>query len=410
MNIRIGNDIQVRFLLRGPEGFEKGNVKQMKVYFINESSTNVIDKHTNTKYYCGEAFPQTFVPSEYSLHTCGSAQYYVSPYDKCSYSTFGGGFHDAHYWPYYNGFGVTPDKFTNYKIPVKPGFYQMEGPSYLAPSKLEKEDKRASAYFQAGDQLYCGPYKMIVVLVLYDQGWNKNDLHTYTIDYGVVFNLVSDQSGEQGNITIDLDQNVVEISPCAKDIYVNMNSSLSIGKNDIQGNLYDISIKYQNGTTLCYSESKITALKFESSNTSVQIDENGKISTSEVSQDTTSTITVANEEYGLSTTFTVHVKYLQKESIGFASSTDISKVDLNGVDSEGRKLFKQVDNLEGNTQVTNYNNGYYLWIVSRSQIESVTSSGFPVPINGPTKQGDLYYYVCPTAQIATTWVINIKKK
>ena len=409
MNIRIGNDIQVRFLLRGPEGFEKGNVKQMKVYFINESSTNVIDKHTNTKYYCGEAFPQTFVPSEYSLHTCGSTQYYVSPYDKCSYSTFGGGFHDAHYWPYYNGFGVTPDKFTNYKIPVKPGFYQMEGPSYLAPSKLEKEDKRASAYFQAGDQLYCGPYKMIVVLVLYDQGWNKNDLHTYTIDYGVVFNLVSDQSGQQGNITIELDQDITSITPYVKDLYINMGSSLKLGQNDINGSLYDITINYNNGTDLNYSESKITKLIFTSSDPIVQVREDGTITTSEVSQDKTVTITVTDEKETASTTFNVHVKFLQKESIGFAESTNIADVDLNGVDSEGRKLFKQVSNLEGDIQVENHNTGYYLWIVSRSQIKSVTSSGFAVPLNSPIKQGDLYYYVCPTAQIATTWVINIKK-
>ena len=156
MNIRIGNDIKVKFTIRGPQGFDKVNVKQMRVYFINSLFENVETDCSVKKRFPKEPFPQFYTPSKYSIHGCGPWQYNTMP-RKCDYATFVPGFNDPHIWPYYNGFGVTPDKFTNYKIPVKPGFYQMEGPSYLAPSKLEKEDKRASAYFQAGDQLYCGP-------------------------------------------------------------------------------------------------------------------------------------------------------------------------------------------------------------------------------------------------------------
>ena len=285
MNIRIGNDIQVRFLLRGPEGFEKCNVKQMRVYFINESSTNVVGKHTNSKRYAGEAFPQTYCPSEYSLHTCGPVAYNVPPYDKCSYSTFGGGFHDAHYWPYYNGFGVTPDKFTDRCVPVTPGFFQLEGPSYLAPSKLEAKDKRVSAFFAASDQLYCGPYKMVVVLVLYDQGWNKNDLHTYTIDYGVVFNLVSDEEGQQGNITINLDQDIADIIVTSPKLTIATNSSLSIHDYDRDYNLYDIRIKYTNGTDVSYTDAENIKLTFETSSPVVSVDEYGIITTGETSDE-----------------------------------------------------------------------------------------------------------------------------
>lgn len=409
MNIRIGNDIQIRFSLRGIEGFEKRNIKQMRVYLINESSTNVISKDTNTKYYCGEAFPQMYTPSEHSLHTCGPSKYNVQPYDKCSYSTFGGDFHDPHYWPYYNGFGVTPDKFTNHKIPVKPGFYQLEGPSYLAPSKLEEGDNRATAYFQACDQLYCGPYKMIVLLVLYDQGWNKNDLHTYTIDYGIVFNLVSDEDGQQGNIVIELDKNVTKVIPSTQTIYMNANSRLELGQIDSKGTVYDINIVYDDGTIKSYKDDKSVTLKFYSSNSDIQITEDGTIISPDSQDGIESIISIFNEDGFITSTFHVYVNFLKQESIGFAASTDIQQIDLDGVDDQGRKLFKQVDNLEGNIQVTNYNYGYYLWIVSRTPIQSATSSNFEIPLNDPVKKDGLYYYVCPTAQIATTWVINIEK-
>ena len=411
MNIRIGNDIKVKFTIRGPQGFDKVNVKQMRVYFINSLFENVETDCSVKKRFPKEPFPQFYTPSKYSIHGCGPWQYNTMP-RKCDYATFVPGFNDPHIWPYYNGFGITPDKFSDCCCGMssgKPKGYDSSSFTFLAPSMLVEDENKAEAYFPAHQQFISGPYKMVVVLVMYESGWGRNNLHTYTIDYGVVFNLVSDQSGQQGNITIELDQDIRSITPYVKDLYINMGSSLKLGQNDINGSLYDITIDYGNGLNLNYSESQITKLIFTSSDPIVQIGKDGTITTSEVSQDKTVTITVTDEKETASTTFNVHVKFLQKESIGFAESTNIADVDLNGVDSEGRKLFKQVNNLEGDIQVENHNTGYYLWIVSRSQIKSVTSSGFTIPLNSPIKQGDLYYYVCPNPQIATTWVINIKK-
>jgi len=53
----------------------------------------------------------------------------------------------------------------------------------------------------------CGIYKLVVVLTVFEQGWGRHNLRTYTIDKGDVFELVDDNTGDSEAITINIDDN-----------------------------------------------------------------------------------------------------------------------------------------------------------------------------------------------------------
>ena len=107
---------------------------------------------------------------------------------------------------------------------------------FMAPSRVLPGKNRIQTYFPAADQFMCGTYKLVVVMVAYEAGWGRCDLHTYTIDYGEVFTLVDD-GGISGNVIIDVDKDdtiegdVVEIGVTqSKGMYYMLsNSTLSLG-------------------------------------------------------------------------------------------------------------------------------------------------------------------------------------
>lgn len=258
MNIRIGNDIKLKFTVKGPEGFDQVNVKQMRVYLTNSAFETTPDKCIIKKRFPREPFPQFYTPTKYTLHGAGRFEYNVSPYNvKSHYSTFCGDFHDAHLWESFNGFGLRPGHFVdNFCHPCYNT--QSLSPTFLAPSVIEEGKNQASAYFPACEQRIAGPYKMVVVLVVYDQGWGRNNLHTYTIDYGTIFNLVEDSTGMSGNVIIDVDNNSTEDGEIKSlkfanyDLYANANSTIKLGDNDIDGVLYNLQATLENGSTVDY--------------------------------------------------------------------------------------------------------------------------------------------------------------
>lgn len=80
---------------------------------------------------------------------------------------------------------------------------------YLAPSNVLEGKNRIQVYFPACDQYACGVYKLVIVLVIYESGWGRCNLHTYTIDYGDIFTLVDDNTGASGDVTIDVDNDQI---------------------------------------------------------------------------------------------------------------------------------------------------------------------------------------------------------
>lgn len=421
MNIRIGNDIKIKFTLRGPYGYDKVNVKQMRCYLVNAAFENLPEEQNPHKHFPFEPFPQFHAPSKYAVKGCGHPHYNGLPYNICGYSTnFCSDFHDYHWWPFYSGFGTRPDRFTDCHRPIP----DKKGPSFdtvfLAPSIVEEEDQKASAFFPACEQVLLGPYRLIVVLVVWDQGWGRNNLHTYTLDYGIMFNLVDDETGMDGNIIIDGDTGEVEGGTIKKlyfaqdDIYVNMNSNISLGEYDIRQNLYDLYAVLDNGSTINYRYDlwQNNKLEFSSDDPIVDVTYEGKLVINEGDQNDIAVITVKDAEDGAKAQITVHINNANLfEYIGFANTEKAYELNFDSVDNEGRNLFTAVKDLNGNQHVENFNTGYYLWIISKDPIKDVNCHLLDVPLAEVQMIGEGYYcYHCPNRLIATNFDLTIEKE
>lgn len=165
--IRIGNDIRLSVTLDGIEDYNNTSIKQAKCYLKRVGD----DKE---KPCCG--FPQ-YISDDYNLNMCGFPAYRVHPSNctcKCE------------------GFGVFPKSGTN----------KHRHFDFLMPHKILNEKNKLECYFPADEQRYCGIYELTVVLIMYQYGWGPDNLRTYTVDYGKVFELVDDTSGESGDLTI----------------------------------------------------------------------------------------------------------------------------------------------------------------------------------------------------------------
>jgi hypothetical protein len=77
-------------------------------------------------------------------------------------------------------------------------------PFYLADAQVLPVKNTLTCFFPAVQQGLCGEYKLVVVLTVFEQGWGRHNLRTYTVDKGPVFELV-DEGGESGDIYLDVD-------------------------------------------------------------------------------------------------------------------------------------------------------------------------------------------------------------
>ena len=103
--------------------------------------------------------------------------------------------------------------------------------------------------FPAFDQKLCGTYKLVVVLTVYEKGWGRHNLRTFTLDKGDIFKLVDGndptEGAESGPIYIDVDdkgtKNMEVKSVYTEGInqfYMNADSTLEIGGRDLNQNIY----------------------------------------------------------------------------------------------------------------------------------------------------------------------------
>ena len=87
---------------------------------------------------------------------------------------------------------------------------------------------------------------------MYEPGWGRTDLHTYTMDYGDVLQLVDDKSGASGDITLDVDKddlmnkNILSIR-VKGDLNMYGNTSLRLGELDTRDHQYYIEVELENG-------------------------------------------------------------------------------------------------------------------------------------------------------------------
>lgn len=313
----------------------------------------------------------------------------------------------------------------------RPGYHDFIAPHldenfrYLASSKTLKGKNRIQTFFPARDQFMCGDYKLVVVVVKYESGWGRCDLHTYTIDYGTVVTIVDDNSGVTGNITIDLDTNTLEdseikeifMNPNSNHLYMRAGTNLSIGEKDINGTPYNIRVMLENGSYVDYDPATWTEtfseLTFTSEDTtSLRVDDSGRLEALDIAE--TQDVHVTVDAPGLAVlpyTFTVTVLTGGNvDYIGFANTTDVNNLDIQSLD--------EVPNIFATHFLENTVDGSYLWICSRENIMDIDSADiyarmsntFDVPLVDKGVKDGYHCYVCPNALIASKFDITVEQK
>ena len=427
--IRIGNDIRLNLTLRGPRTYDQASIKKLACYLIN---TSVAD------FYTGETCCND--PHMYGhpcFNRCGCPQYHVYPHCCRPYH------HDCRL----SGRGCNPCAGAPCIPPAycKPFDRVLAGYDdkfcYTAYSKVLPKANSIQCYFPAKDQLFCGVYKLVVVAEMYEPGWGRTDLHTYTMDYGDVFQLVDDKTGASGDITIDADtddienKNIIAMRIKTKDLVMYGNTKLNLGEKDVRDHKYVIEVDLENGSTVEYNPSnwpyetiELTPMKSDV----IEIDQNTCTIHSFERDETNSTTVVATaKNNGVKASFNVTVvggdydfigylpvrpfskemeddyKYhFDRDDQGFESDDqeNITKVGVGFVDTN---LLTKSKDLSKGVTVENDIDGQYLWIVTRRPIQYAANINagvgynmiptFTIPLTAPQKKynDEKYYYCCP---------------
>lgn len=312
---------------------------------------------------------------------------------------------------------------------------------YTAYSRVLPKANSIQCYFPAEDQMFCGIYKLVVEAVIYEPGWGRTDLHTYTMDYGDVINLVDDNSGASGDITLDVDKddldnkNILSITIKTNNIYMYGNTSLRLGEKDTREHAYTIEVELENGSVLEYTPDNwpYEQLEFHASKSGiVAIDQSTGLLKALDQTDTVSTyITVSAKNNEVSTGFNVTVIGGDYDYIGFlpvrpfAENMEddykygFSRKDQSfenssqehytsvGVENVNLALLTKTNDLTDATTVENDQDGQYLWIVTRQPImfaANINTSGLGgtnvatiIPLTKPQQKlnDTKYYYCCP---------------
>lgn len=442
--IRIGNDVRLNLTLRGPRTYNRANIKQLKCYFVN---TSILDCLQADCQHCCRYCDKHVQECGCVTNICGHPKYHVLPH-CCHHDCCHNDFHCindfncmlyAHECNPTAGSGILPLKHRKPYDAVN--CCACDDFTYLAYSRVLPKANAIQCYFPANDQAFCGIYKLIVQAIVYEPGWGRTDLRTYTMDYGEVIELVDDNTGVSGDITVDVDtndienRNIVAIRIKAKDLIMYENTKLNIGDKDIKDHKYSIEVDLENGSTVEYDPTSwpYGPIEFTLNNSNIiEIDQStGTIHSFQCDGTRSTIVTVTAKNSSVDATFKVtviggdydYIGYLpvrpfskemeddykyhfDRDDQGFESDDqeNITKVGVNYVDT---KLLTRSKDLSNGITIQNDIDGQYLWIVTRRPIEyaanintSTTSNvihTFNIPLTTPQKKrnDDKYYYCCP---------------
>lgn len=465
MKIRIGNDIRLNLTLKGPKNYDSTNIKSLKCYFINTSLCDFCNPCCGELRGCGCGRPCYHVEpcNMCNCHKpCGHLKYPYTPadpafgqgplrpnYGHCfhgccchkdfdNYCRYGFMDHRAKCHPHGCGFCHCCDKCAEFTPYFRPGHCDMihthfeENFRYLAASRILEGKNKIQTYFPAQDQLICGDYKLVVVLVVYEAGWGRCDLHTYTIDYGTVFTLVDDDSAINGDVTIDVDNDrllngdINDLTMPETNYFMYPNKEMALGGVDAYGKKYNVEVEFGNGTIVNYhpQDWPYTELKFEivSGDSSVlQLAKDGTIYSNQPVHDTQVGIKVTPKgKEAPSTTFTVTVLGASADYIGFSNirptegiidRTDQGFEDLYPGYTGDQQEYRREPGVAANVDLDDLNevsvieglhrglkttkNGQYLWIASRAKVQTVLVDGMAMPLTQCGEYDGHFYCACP---------------
>ena len=294
-------------------------------------------------------------------------------------------------------------------------------PYYLCDSQVLNEKNALTCMFPAVQQKMCGTYKLVVVLTVFEQGWGRHNLRTYTIDKGDVFDLVDTETGESGAITIDVDstgvrEDLIDSMYFEKSKYrIADDSTFKIGDFDLDDNQYNLYVKLKDGTVVLYNPDdwRYNKLEFNVVDSDIlSVDKKGNLTAAPVDQ-TVSNIKVEVRDVDWQQNSGTSQPYAY--SLITVVPTDNIKI---GFDDEANP-----NNVEGNENwlidystrgrnyyaVHNLVDGDYMWVLSQKRIHYIKSltfdqdenmidpvaelsSGFRVPMESYGNKNGYFYY------------------
>lgn len=459
--VRIGNDIRLLVILNNTSDWDKKNIKEIKAFLVNTSIKDFEEKwHDFPGRFPRDPQSKFFRPDEHCLNRCGYPHYHAMPHDRFNHHwwhpwhmdhdpnyVFDDGFHRP-FWPhpfdgpgdphFYHGFGLEPGRWPHrwfgwtrlhdpafgHKSPFDAvPLHIDEDWTYLAPSKEvkdsyvkdAKEGKRPNieVFFPAQDQIACGTYKLVLVITSYNSGWGRNNLHTYTQDCGGVFELVDDETGISGDVTIRIpdgdiigkeDIDDVKIGDIKTDInhyYLNEHQVLKLGDTDQRNNLYQIYVDYNGEISQWEPTQEIgSQLTFATDRPDVaSIDQNGTITAGTFAsfrENPEAIITISNSDGYKKIKVTVLDPDDGTALVGFSTAETPDAVKLDDL-----RYFKK--GTDGKFNLPAYSTNAYLWVASRNLLKyinndnpldtvGVTSQRFNVPMRDGVYHNGRYWY------------------
>lgn len=446
--VRIGNDIRLFVTLNNTSDWDKKNIKAIKAFLVN---TSIRDCEQKCCDFPGR-FPRDpqskfFRPDEHCLNRCGYPHYHATPhchhhphfgYPGCCMDhdpnyVFDDGFHRP-CWPCgprpleYHGFGLEPGRWPHrwfgwtrrndvafgHRSPFDAvDLHVGEDWSYLAPSKEVKDaqpEHDIEVFFPAQDQIACGTYKLIVVVVSYNAGWGRDNLHTYTHDFGSIFELVDDYAADvrQGEVIITVpdgqfigqnqidDLRIGDIKTEVSHYYITVDKPLKIGETDARGNLYEIYVDMNGDITKWNMDDSV---EFESNREEfISVQPNGTISVvapwSMIKDNPHATISILAGDTVKKIKVTVLDPTDGKILIGFSEYGDIQ-----GINTANFDVYQS----GGKFAITNPYDKAYLWVGSpillryldnanRLDTVGITSERFNVPTETGVYYNGRYWY------------------
>lgn len=163
MDIKVGNDIKLNVTM--PEYIDPSSILRITAVFKNHSRC----KHAH-HYFC--------YPSRYTMHPYSCIHYNVHPHNAVC------GIRECEACcSHYN------NKHRNRVIVVKPtGLNHFE------------------LWFNNTTNYDLGEYDLVLNIQAYEDGWNYDNVHEYTVSYGPVFSISNKSDAQEGNIVIDVNK------------------------------------------------------------------------------------------------------------------------------------------------------------------------------------------------------------
>lgn len=472
--IRIGNDIRLKLKIEPNtksgefdkiDEFDQSSVKQLRCYLINTSYNKPTLDEMHPKPFLRTGFPQFYRPTACNINNAGFSSYHIQPANLCNYDRFEPDFHGFHWWPGYRGFGLHPEHFHDHCPHLQYGMrpkpfcqeigdcctccdepfihqsvdrldppcswpyhpanepYDIYGrpaedhrhpsicnPIYLADSQVLNEKNTLTCMFPAVQQGLCGTYKLVVVLTVFEQGWGRHNLRTYTVDKGDIFELVDDETGESGNIYINVDstgkrENLIDSLYTEHETYtIATESEVPVGGLDLYDNVYNIYMTLKDGSLVIYDgkNPNLGQLVFTSGDEEIlKVGKDGTLyglyyTGQEASRQTT--VSISDIDGNVHYNFTVIVKKIDSIRIGFDPESDVQLVRMDSAN------FCDFDTHAVSYTVHNPEDGRYLYLFSQRRIHYVQSlddnddlvsqlsSGIRVPIMNAVIKDNRFCY------------------